>query len=234
MRRGSRLITRDAFSCQNAGRAFRPLDWPSWLVYTLALALVCALAAAGSGCSSPGKAPAALAAPRFSEQEVRSKTWTDPQGQRLQLLDWTPVHFREDELVIAKYGSAGLHRVTCLEFYKINRLPGGRAAKALEPSLNPRPPLTSGYTDLPERVSFELLSHDYSPEMVASVSTEERNGALVITILRESSPEAGEQRQAFRYMLTYSSGRGIRWNPALEQWAIADRAGPAPVQKYVE
>ncbi len=189
-----------------------------WAVH----AVCCITLGALCGCRSTSQSVGASGALRFTEQEIRSKTWADAQGQVIRLLDWTATCFHGEELVIAKYGAASPPCVTCLEFYRIHRRPPGPALKAPDLSRNHMLPITPAYTNIPEGLSFELLLHDYVPEMVTSLSTEERGDTYLITVLRETVPAGTTPRQALRYILTYKRSQGLQWNPNLEQWALPD------------
>ena len=188
---------------------------------------VCLLGmAACAGCCSLNHTTRVAEAPAFSEAEIRSKTWDDNYGHRLQLLEWTSVKLPNfDELRLAKYGDASTGFVTCLEVYRVSLLPGGTFL-SLENIRNTQQQTSApgSRKSIPERQCFVLLDHDNKPGMVTHVASAERGGEAFFNITRETVPDtATRQREGLRYTLICDRNYRMRTDLEYGTWDIPER-----------
>src|SRR5258708_4892270 len=94
------------------------------LLGTFALILIACNSCATCDRGVPSAAPLT-----FSEQEIRSKVWKDPNGVPMELLDWCVMSFTSDEqLLMAKFGNPRTGFVKCLEFYRVTHTGTGPVA----------------------------------------------------------------------------------------------------------
>ncbi len=156
----------------------------------------------------------------YSEIEIRSRSWQDRNGQRMQLLNWSELSSNgRNSIVVAQYGNAETRAISWLDFYEVRRY--GAEKMSAAPSLVPATDSVVGaFTNMPARTMFTLLLHDYMPARVTSVTPEKEGDRLVIVITREGPSVRGGPPQGFRYLLVYQSGRGIKRNPSVEVWPI--------------
>jgi hypothetical protein len=140
----------------------------------------------GSGdISAPNSTPTTGPVPamlRFSEVEIRSRTWTDTHGRHLALLEWFQVRsYDGDQLLIAKYGDTSTKRIFCLDFYR-----------AITPADRPRVP------------DYLLLAHDLAESTVTSIAAQTNGTLTVFNIVRETVPGTSQPRRKYDYYLSYS------------------------------
>src|SRR6266540_2785376 len=207
-------------------------NWGETLRFPVHVKLLCCrlaqlclpLVLVAAGCCSLDRG-VSTGGPAFSEDEIRSKTWEDSDGRRLQFLEWSSIKFAGfDELVLARYGELSTGYVTCLEFFHVVQRPEGTFLSLEQSSHTAESaPLPYVLKAIPERRFFILLEHDYKPTIVTSVKPEKRNGEVYITILRETVPEATDQRKGLRYTLVCSKEYKMRVDLAVGTWDIPDR-----------
>jgi hypothetical protein len=140
--------------------------------------------------------------PSFFESEIRSRTWTDPDGATVRYVSATVTNFGEQgEIMIARFGDTNANQVRCLELYRINRK-----------------------TDATLRDSYVLLDHDWGPReqawwpsVVISVEPIASPERVTFRITRETLPGRGVERKRLLYFLDYRRGVGVRPNMS-ELW----------------
>jgi hypothetical protein len=174
------------------------------------LAWICiSIAVVCSGCSSLNREVITAEPQTFSEQEITSRAWEDAQGQRLGLLDRVLIDVTAgQELLIAKYGDVKTRTITCLDFYQVIHQGQGRIA--VTPSASPATASSQAapvYKVVPDPVFYDLLLHDYRPEIVTRVETRKGPGETVIGIVRQTLPGADKEQYELHYKVVYDG----RW-----------------------
>ena len=151
------------------------------------------IAVAFIGCGTLRGSKTICNKPAFYEQQIRSMTWTDAQGNGIRLLDWSVVDLKHlGKMVIAKFGHSETAIATCLEFYRVV------------------PKLTPGGVD-----SYVLTENDCKHGMVMSVEPIWKGGSVFFQITRETIPGTEKQRKRFTYTLDYTED--YRMRPGLSE-----------------
>jgi hypothetical protein len=182
----------------------------------LVLAIVC-------GCRSSGRGRVGEK-PCFLEGEIRSRTWDDPQGDRVRLLDWSVTKLSGfDDLLVVKFGPpTGLP--TCLELYRVSHRPGGAFLSSDPVSRGSEPAAQANVVEVvPERTVFILLEHDYGPGIITSVKPEASGDEAIFRITREVQRPTG-QREGVRYSLVCDKSYSVRHDLELGTWSVPEKA----------
>ncbi len=130
--------------------------------------------------------------PAFYEQQIRSMTWTDTQGNVIRLLDWSVVDLKHlGKVVVARFGPSDKGIATCLDFYRVV------------------PKFTPTGVD-----SYVLTEHDCKYGMVISVEPIWQGRSVFFQITKETIPGTEKQRKRFTYTLDYT--KDYRMQPGLE------------------
>lgn len=120
----------------------------------------------------------------FQESEIRTRSWTNSAGARLELLDYVIVPFENQlDIVIVKYGIRETGIVYCLDFYEKYPSPPGQEAWPL------------------------LIAHDSEPCSVVMVKPVVESQKITINITRECV--SGDQ-VSLRKDYSYEYGKNHR------------------------
>src|SRR5207249_6290807 len=112
-------------TCQSAHDGFKKVAMKIHLICPVVFTFI-----ACAGCASVQRARTTWDTPTFSEGEIRSKSWRDPQGKPVVFIDWSRANLKaRGELLIVKYGDSESKVPTCLKFYRIVRRPGADVAE---------------------------------------------------------------------------------------------------------
>jgi len=180
------------------------------------------LSACFVGCAQMNRS-SSFRPPVFFEGEIRSKSWTDSEGRRLQLVDWSVVDLQEQgEMLIAKFGDTNSELATCLEFYRVCREPEGFFLVQREKTPESDSTFSMEKKLVPERVLYLLLERDPKPGMVKSVETNRQQGKSYFTVVRETIPETPKKRQGLRYTLIYDKDLAMHQDLSVWSWDISD------------
>lgn len=158
------------------------------LVISLAAVTVCGCAErdiVGTSARNSAPQPEITMELRFQESEMRSRSWTNSAGARLELLDYSLVPFENElDLVIVKYGVRETGIVHCVDFYE----------------KYPPPPSQEPW--------LLLIAHDYEPCTVVELKPVVERQRITISITRECV-SAGDQT-SLRKEYSYEYGKDHR------------------------
>jgi hypothetical protein len=148
------------------------------------------------GCFGPNAAATMWTGPVFSEPEIRSRVWSDSEGHRIELVDWSVMDVEHrGKLVLVSYGDKLSGTARCVDFYR------------------PRP---APSPDSGQREQFVLLWHDNGPGVVTSISQIKES----VEIKRRAFPKGSDHEIGLRYALHYQTDLSMEMDPSIGSWPI--------------
>jgi hypothetical protein len=166
-------------------------------------------------CGCAGQRQSLIEMPTFRESEIRSKSWSDPDGKLVQLLSFDYEDCGDTgKLLLVAFGNIGRREAACLEVY--------RPKESFRPG---------------DEKEFELLFHDAGQirsgwEYSRLVSAEKRqiDGRVFISISREKGRYPESER--LLYYLDYQPVHGMSFN--ISVWGPFGGAAPPKLGKVGE
>jgi hypothetical protein len=166
----------------------------------LGVLLICA------GCKCVPHSPQASDTPKFSEEEIRSKTWKDSTGEAMACLEWQITELKSrGGFLVAQFGSPHTKFPKCLEFYRVISSQGGYCGAAGDVG---QASLSEGMS-LSEKKMFVLVGRDCAESVVRSAEVLESNDSASVAITRETPPDQKTGRQRALYLVKYTKDYGM-------------------------
>jgi hypothetical protein len=164
------------------------------------LAIAVLLVSLGCRSSVPNSLP--FVQPAFFEEEVRSRTWTAPDGTLIEFLGSTNLDLQGHTILLAQFGDMKTKQIRCLEVYEINRK-----------------------EDAASRDTFVLLNHDWGPREqswwqseVMLVEPLMHDNATSLKIIRHGQRAGEADGKSLLYFLDYRPGIGV--SPNMSEWWV--------------
>jgi hypothetical protein len=153
----------------------------------------------GTGCSSLVRNADYSVSPKFSEMEIRSRTWNNAEGQRLKLRSWSLIRLKhKDDLIIAKYGEENLNIDTSADVYRVVH-------------------------QLHKPDAFVPVWHDFESTRLADIKIDDNPDETLIRIIRETIPGTLNPGQHHEYVFHYRHDYTLCPDPEEWWWQIPEK-----------
>ena len=157
-----------------------------------------------------------LDTPTYSEAEIRSKTWSDPEGRKFQCLKWQITEFKyRPALLIAQYGDSQTKIASCVEFYRVIDRAAGYVNTYDEDDRH----FLAQKAFIPAKRSFGLIDNDFNDNAITHIEPYEVSDSVVgVRITREIHSDKSKMQRHISAVSTLQYTKNLGMSPDLHEY----------------